>query len=194
MIVSTRREPHEEVRSLESLLSYAIDSVFIAGATDPEALSRICHRSGLPHVFIDLPSVESPSVVSDNAVGAAMLTGKILETMPVVDDPRRAKPYLLGGDPRLYASSRRIAAFREVVTAQTGHCGDDQVIACGYVPARAADEIEQLIARIGGLPAGLFINSIPAFEGALSHLVHLPPDAFAQTVIGCYDYDPFGAF
>jgi LacI family fructose operon transcriptional repressor len=194
VIVSTRREPQEEVRSLESLLSYAIDSVFIAGATDPEALSRICRRVDLPHVFIDLPSTHSPSVVSDNSAGAAMLTRKIIETMPTVDDPRRAKPYLLGGDPRLYASSRRIAAFREVVTAETGHCGDDQVIACGYVPARAAEEMERLIDRIGGLPAGLFINSIPAFEGALSHLVHLPPEAFAQSVIGCYDYDPFGAF
>lgn len=194
VIISTRREPQEEVRSLESLLSYAIDSVFIAGATDPEALSRICRRVDLPHVFIDLPSVASPSVVSDNVAGAAMLTRKILETMPVGGATLRAKPYLLGGDPRLYASSRRIAAFREVVTAQTGYCGDDQVIACGYVPARAAEEIERLIERIGGLPAGLFINSIPAFEGALSHLVHLPPEAFAQSVIGCYDYDPFGAF
>lgn len=194
VIVSTRREPQEEVRSVESLLSYAVDSLFIAGATDPEALSQICHNANLPHVFIDLPSGQSPSVVSDNATGAQILTRSILDAMPTLDDTQRAKPYLLGGDARLYASGHRIAAFRAEVTARQGKVGDDQIIACGYTPARAAIEIERLVDRIGGLPAGLFINSIPAFEGALSYLVHLPPDAFAQSVIGCYDYDPFGAF
>ncbi|MGB8812499.1 MAG: LacI family DNA-binding transcriptional regulator [Paracoccaceae bacterium] len=194
VIVSTRREPEEEVRSLASLLSYAIDSLFIAGATDPEALSTICHNANLPHVFIDLPSAHSASVVSDNAAGADILTRKILDEMPVLDDPLRARPYLLGGDARLYASSRRIAAFRAAVTEHFGSCDDDQVIACGYVPARAAAEIERLLDRIGGLPAGLFINSMPVFEGALSYLAHLPPEAFSQSVIGCYDYDPFGAF
>lgn len=194
VIVSSRREPQEEVRSVQILLSYAVDSLFIAGATDPEALSDICHNANLPHVFIDLPSSRSPSVVSDNTTGAEMLTRSIIDAMPVLAEPLRARPYLLGGDPRLYASSRRIAAFRAHVTARLGSISDDQVIACGYVPARAAQEIERLIDRIGGLPAGLFINSIPAFEGALSYLAQLPPEAFSQSVIGCYDYDPFGAF
>lgn len=194
VIVSTRREPQEEMRSVESLLSYAVDSLFIAGATAPEALSTLCHNANLPHVFIDLPSAQSPSVVSDNAMGAQMLARSILDAMPAVQDPERAKPYLLGGDGRLYASGHRIAAFRREVIARNGVVGDDQIIACGYTPARAAAEIERLVERIGGLPAGLFVNSIPAFEGALSYLVHLAPEAFSQSVIGCYDYDPFGAF
>lgn len=194
VIVSTRREPEEEVRSVESLISYAVESLFIAGATDPETLSDLCHKSNLPHVFIDLPSDQSPSVVSDNAIGAEMLTRSILDKMPRHPDPLRALPYLIGGNARLYASSRRIGAFRALVTRELGSISDDQVIACGYVPARAAEEMERLVDRLGGMPAGLFINSIPAFEGALSYLVRLPPAALAQTVIGCYDYDPFGAF
>ena len=40
----------------------------------------------------------------------------------------------------------------------------------------------------------MFIKSIAVFEGALSYLVNLPADAFAEAAIGCYDYDPFGAF
>jgi len=194
VIISTRREPDEEVRSLRALLSYAIDWVFIAGATDPEALSQICRDAHLPHVFIDLPSEKSPSVVSDNYTGSKRLTRKIVETMPKLRDPLRRRPYILGGDARLYASSLRIAAFRDVVTESLGSVEDDQIISCSYVPARAAEEIERLVNRIGGLPAGLFINSIPAFEGALSYLVHLPREAFDECVIGCYDYDPFGAF
>ncbi|ESW59983.1 MAG: hypothetical protein Q27BPR15_14440 [Rhodobacter sp. CACIA14H1] len=47
---------------------------------------------------------------------------------------------------------------------------------------------------LGGLPAGLFVNSLTAFEGVLGHFVHLPPGSFDRTVIGCYDYDPFAAY
>jgi len=70
----------------------------------------------------------------------------------------------------------------------------EQTITCGYVPAKAAQEIERLVQTLGGLPAGLFINSVPALEGALSYLVILPSDTFDKTAIGRYDYDPFGAF
>ena len=48
--------------------------------------------------------------------------------------------------------------------------------------------------RRGGLPSGLFVNSLTAFEGVLGHFTALPPEAFAQTTIGCYDYDPFAAY
>lgn len=194
VIVSTLRETQEEVDSVEDLLNYAVDALFIAGATDPEGLSRICHRAKLPHVFIDLPSSHSPSVVSDNAFGAEMLTNKIIDTMPAVDDPLKNRVYFLGGSERLYATSRRVDAFRRVVTERLGDFSDDQVINCGYVPVRAAEEIRRLVERLGGLPAGLFINSVPAFEGSLSYLVNFPPEAFENSVIGCYDYDPFGAF
>jgi LacI family fructose operon transcriptional repressor len=51
-----------------------------------------------------------------------------------------------------------------------------------------------LRARLGGLPAGLFVNSLTAFEGVLGHFVHLPPGSFDTSVIGCYDYDPFAAY
>ncbi|HYN00272.1 MAG TPA: LacI family transcriptional regulator, partial [Aestuariivirgaceae bacterium] len=169
-------------------------SLLIAGATDPEELSRICRQAGLPHVFVDLPSAGSPSVVSDNVAGADRLTRKIIDLMPAVDDPQRGRIYFLGGNQRYYATSRRLSAFRNVVAEKLGGVSEDQILTCGYVPARAAEEIERLVDRIGGLPAGLFINSITVFEGALSYLVNLPADAFAETAIGCYDYDPFGAF
>lgn len=194
VIVSSRRDPAEEVQSVEALRSYSVDSLFIAGATDPDGLSNICRQYDLPHVFIDLPSSHSPSVVGDNAEGAAILTRKIIELMPRVEDAGRGKIYFLGGVANNYASGLRLAAFREVVTAAFGTVSPSQILACGYAPANAAREVEKLMARIGGLPAGLFVNSISAFEGVLSHFAHLPAEAFAETAIGCYDYDPFGAF
>jgi LacI family fructose operon transcriptional repressor len=194
VIVSTLRDPAEEIRTVETLISYAVDYLFIAGATDPDALSEICQAAKLPHIYIDLPGKDSPSVVSDNYLGAEQLTRKILEQMPDVADPARAKPYFIGGLASDYASLQRIEAFGSTVLELRGTLSDEQFITCGYAPGRAAREIATLCDRLGGLPAGLFVNSIRAFEGVVSHFVHLPPEAFTQSVIGCYDYDPFAAF
>lgn len=194
VIVSTLRDPAEEIRTVETLISYAVDHLFIAGATDPDALSAILQAAKLPHIYIDLPGGDAPSVVSNNSLGAELLTNKILELMPDVSDAQRAKPYFIGGLSSDYASARRIEAFRNTVIATRGAIDDDQIITCGYSPASAAREIAALCNRLGGLPAGLFVNSIRAFEGVVNHFVHLPPEAFGQTVIGCYDYDPFAAF
>lgn len=190
VIASTLRDPAEERRTVETLISYAIDSLFIAGATDPEAIGQLCQAADLPHVYVDLPGHDAPSVVSDNLRGAEVLTRTILAEMRPLPDTRRGRPYFVGGDPGDHATSRRIAGFRAVV----GDCARDQIVATGYAPDQARSEIAALCDRLGGLPSALFINSLTVFEGVLSHFVTLPPEAFADTVIGCYDYDPFAAF
>jgi LacI family fructose operon transcriptional repressor len=194
VIISTLRDPAEEIRTVETLVAYAVDYLFIAGAADPDALSEICQAAKLPHIYIDLPGRDAPSVVSNNSLGAEVLTRKILELMPDVADRQLAKPYFIGGLSSDYASARRIEAFRTTVLSTLGSVDEDQIITCGYSPGSAAREIAALCDRLGGLPAGLFVNSIRAFEGVVSHFVHLPVDFFAQSVIGCYDYDPFAAF
>lgn len=194
VIVSTLRDPVEEIRTVETLIAYAVDYLFIVGATDPDALSEICQTAKLPHIYIDLPGKDAPSVVSNNYLGAELLTRKILELMPSVAEPARAKPYFIGGLASDYASLQRIEAFGSTVLELCGTLGDDQFITCGYSPGSAAREIAALCDRLGGLPAGLFVNSIRAFEGVVSHFVHLPPETFSHSAIGCYDYDPFAAF
>jgi len=110
---------------------YAVDSLFIAGASNPDAISKICIAANIPRVYIDLPGKQAPSVVSDNYLGASMLIRKILDTMPRHSNPMRDRPYFIGGEAGEYATSRRIEAFRKTVLAETGHFDDDQVIACG---------------------------------------------------------------
>ena len=193
VIVSTLRDPEEERRTVETLISYAIDSLFIAGATDPDGLSDICSAAKLRHINIDLPGSKAPSVVSNNYHGAELLAKKIVGSMGHVDNPQRNRAYLIGGDVRNHATSRRIEAFKNVVSQHFGAVEDDQIIGCGYAPTNAMLEMESLCRRIGGLPAGLFVNSITAFEGVLGYFVGLPNDAFDETVIGCYDYDPFAS-
>lgn len=194
IIVSTLRDPAEELRTVETLIAYSVDHLFIAGATDTAALSKLCRAAKMPHTYIDLPGSHAPSVVSHNRHGAATLTRTILAGMRGTGDAPGDKPYFIGGLSTDYASAQRIDAFRETVTALRGACSDEQIIESGYSPAQASREIAALCDRLGKLPAGLFVNSIRAFEGVVSHFVHLPPEAFANSVIGCYDYDPFAAF
>jgi LacI family fructose operon transcriptional repressor len=194
VIVSTLRDGAEEIRTVETLISYAVDYLFIAGATDPDALNALCRSAGVPHLYVDLPGKDAPSVVSANYSGARALTRAILATMPGGPDNARNRAYFIGGLPADYASALRIQAFRETLGAAGLRCDDSQIIASGCSPGRASREVAALCDRLGGVPAGLFVNSIRSFEGIVSHFVHLRQDAFENSAIGCYDYDPFAAF
>ncbi|MES2539172.1 MAG: LacI family DNA-binding transcriptional regulator [Pseudomonadota bacterium] len=194
VIASSMREPAEELRIVETLISYAVDYLFIAGATDPDAVTAMCRAANLRHIFVDLPGKGAPSVVSDNAKGAADLTRRLLADRPVTGATPRDRIYLIGGDATDYASAQRIAAFRAVLTEAGLPPLDEQIIACGYAPRSALREIAALCDRLGGLPAGVFVNSVTVLEGVLNHLSRLPLDDLRACVIGCYDYDPFAAY
>lgn len=194
VIASTSRDPEQEARTVETLIAYAIDFLFIAGASDPDTVSAMCKSANVPYVFLDLPGENARSVVSNNYGGAEMLTRRILETMPSVEDPRLAKPYYIGGGNNDYASTLRLKAFKDIVLSTGGQLTDDQILLCGYAPSHAESEIAGLCERLGGLPSGLFINSIRTFEGILSYFVNKPADFFANTSVGVYDYDPVSAF
>lgn len=194
VIASSMRDAAEERRIVETLISYAVDSIFIAGATDPAAITDLCTAANMRHVFVDLPGPGAPSVISDNYHGARMLTQTLLKGVQPRKVPARDRIYFIGGVATDYATARRIEGFRDVLTEAGLPPVPEQIIACGYPPKRAMQEITALCDRLDGLPAGLFVNSLTAFEGVLGHFVHLPPGSFDRTVIGCYDYDPFAAY
>jgi LacI family fructose operon transcriptional repressor len=194
VVVSTLRDPDEERRTVETLISYAIDSLFIVGATDPDALSDMCSAVNLKHVNVDLPGAKAPSVISNNYSGGRKLTREILTSMPRSNDPLRGRPYFIGGATWDFATAERIRAFRDVVAEERGEAADDLIFAGSYDPDASAADLAGLCQRIGGLPAGLFINSAFVFEGVLKFFATLPPEAFNNIVIGCYDYDPLASF
>ncbi|MBW6495250.1 MAG: LacI family DNA-binding transcriptional regulator [Burkholderiaceae bacterium] len=194
VIASSLRDPAEESRVVETLIAYNVDALFVAGAANTEAISVHCAQAGMRHIFIDLPGRSAPSVLSDNFGGASQLTNKLFDASRAPGDGQRAAPYFLGGSETDYASAQRIAAFRAVCHEQGAPVEAGQIITCGYSPRRATEAVAKLLDDLGGLPPMLFVNSLRAFEGVLGHFVTLPPEAFADTVIGCYDYDPFAAF
>jgi LacI family transcriptional regulator, fructose operon transcriptional repressor len=194
VIVATERNPDEERQTVRQLIDYAVDSLLIAGASAPESLASLCRDHALPHVFLDQPCAGAPSVVSDNYQGAVDLTQVLIAQVPVDCRQGIGGITFLGGDATLNASSRRIAGFRDAMAAAGVTPDPGQIIAYSYDTDRAHDELAALHARLGGrLPAGLLLNSLTVFEGALRFLSRLPEDQIAACAFACYDYEPLGA-
>ncbi|MFV0382576.1 LacI family DNA-binding transcriptional regulator [Paracoccus sp. (in: a-proteobacteria)] len=191
IIIATQRDPVAELKTVQDLMAYSIDTLFVVGAAEPQQISAFCRKVDLPHVFIDQPCPGASSVITDNEDGAHRLTQAIIATLPEGLPPPRDRIYLLGGDARLHASSRRIAGFRAGIDARFGTCDPGQVLACGYDPEVALTRIRALYREIGGLPAGIFANSINVFEALLRFLAELPEAELNCVSIGCFDYEPY---
>ncbi len=192
IIIATQRNPAAEMETVQDLMAYSIDALLIAGASDPAHISELCLAAALPHVFIDQPCPGAPSVITDNEDGARRLTEAIIKTLPPHPAPGRDKIYLIGGDARLHASARRVVGFRSAIEAHFGQCDDDQIIASSYDPEIVLGQFLALIDRLGGLPAGLFANSINVFEALLKFFAELPEAELQQSSFGCFDYEPYG--
>ena len=189
VIISTQRDALQEADAVRRLAGYAVDAIMFVGTTAPAALSALCREAGVAHVFVDQPSSDAPSVVSDNVAGVRTLALALLE---------RARPgaasgiVFLGGDDRLYATAQRIKGFREALAAHGHEPAGEQIIACGYRRDDARKALASLYQRLGGLPPALLVNSIDCLEGALEFLKEIPDDAIAACHLGVWDHDPLG--
>ncbi|HYI71698.1 MAG TPA: LacI family DNA-binding transcriptional regulator [Skermanella sp.] len=190
MVVSTQRKPETEREVVERLLSHQVEFLFIVGVANPDPLNELCSAANIPCVNIDLPGANAPSVVTDNQGGARMLTDILLDRIAA---PEPAF-HFLGGVAGEYATEERIVGFKQALAARGISLPESHIHRCGYWPPTARESIEHLHDKLGGLPAGLFINSITAFEGAIQFFRTLPAQAFEGRFIGCFDWDPFAAF
>lgn len=193
IVVSACRDPEEERATVETLISYSIDELFIAGATDPDSIHTLCEAAGIRHINIDLPGTRAPSVISDNYEGARMLTSAIIEHFHSAEALKPKELFLFGGR-NDHASRERIRGFRDTKIEMLGADADDCIQPTGYSPNMTQKAFEAFYEREGKLPRGLFINSSINFEGLLRFMGQHPHETFADIVVGCYDYDPFASF
>ncbi|KOF16816.1 LacI family transcriptional regulator [Ensifer adhaerens] len=193
IVVSASRDPEEERKTAETLISYSIDELFICGATDPDGVHEVCETVGLKHINIDLPGTKVPSVISDNYEGGRMLTEAIIRHFPA-DQPLRADELYLFGGRDDHASRERIRGFRAVKRELLEDDPDGCIQPTGYAPNNARLAFEAFYEKHGKLPRGLFVNSSINFEGLLRFMAGHPHENFADLVVGCYDYDPFASF
>jgi LacI family transcriptional regulator, fructose operon transcriptional repressor len=193
IVVSTLRDPALELETVDTLISYRIEYLVVAGATDPDSVSTVCRNHGVAHVNVDLPGTRATSVISDNYWGAQQLTQVLMDQSKPSRSGKRNKAYFLGGIATDYATRRRIDGFSEVVRARSGRLDPDQVDACGYEASLAEAAARRLHTRLGGLPRVLFINSTIALEGVVRFLKTLPAAELERCAFGCYDWDPFAS-
>ncbi len=191
IVVSTLRDAKLELETVRTLISYRVESLVVAGATDPDSISDVCRSHGIAHVNVDLPGTRTTSVISDNFWGARELTNALIAKSKPLRPAARNRPYFVGGLATDYATHRRMEGFSEAVRAKLGELRPQQVDACGYEPDLAEAHVAALYQRLGGLPNALFVNSTIALEGVVRFLKRLPHDELAACTFGCYDWDPF---
>jgi LacI family fructose operon transcriptional repressor len=194
IVVSTLRDPSSEVETAKALISYQIEHLLITGATNPDAVSKVCKSHAISHLNIDLPGTKAPSVISDNYWGAESLTNALLDKSKPQKSKARNDLHFLGGVANDYATSRRIAGFEDAIKAHVGVVRSNQIHACGYESALAEACMAELYATLGGLPKGLLINSTIALEGVVRFLKTIHPGELKECAFGCYDWDPFATF
>ena len=193
IVVSTLRDTQLELETVCTLISYRVESLIVAGATDPDSISDVCRAHGIVHVNVDLPGTRATSVVSDNFWGAQQLTSELIARSKPLRAKARNRPYFVGGVASDHATSRRIEGFSQAVRSMLGELDPGQVDACGYEPDLAEAHVAALYARLKGLPRALFVNSTIALEGVVRFLKTLPHAELEQCTFGCYDWDPFGS-
>ncbi len=99
----------------------------------------------------------------------------------------------LGGVAGEYVTEEFILGFRDAFEARGISPAANAVDCCGYNASAARQALAHGYESLGRLPAGLFINSITAFEGLVQFTSQLSWDALQSTVVGCFDWDPFAA-
>jgi LacI family fructose operon transcriptional repressor len=191
LVVSTLRDPALELETVRTLISYRVECLVVAGATDPDSVGRVCRNHGVAHVNVDLPGTTVAAVISDHYWGAQQLTRALIDRSAPLPAARRNRLFFVGGLASDYATRRRIDGFRDTVRARFGALDPEQVDACGYAGELAETAVRTLYRRLGGLPRALLINSTIALEGVVRFLKTLPADELARCTFGCYDWDPF---
>jgi LacI family transcriptional regulator, fructose operon transcriptional repressor len=192
IVVGTQRDPAVEVSVTKTLLSQRVELLFIAGVRNPVPLNDLCAAAGVPSINLDLPGDGAPSVVSDNRGGARAITDVLIDKL-VARGHAPDELVLLGGVAGEYATSMRIAGFRDAFDARGIAPAANAVASCGYNAAAAKDALSARYAALGRLPHGLLMNSITALEGLVQFTSTLSADAWRSTVVGCFDWDPFAA-
>ena len=143
IVVSTLRDVELELETVRTLISYRVEFLIVAGATDPDAISDVCQKHGIVHVNVDLPGRKAMSVISDNFWGAQQLTlALIAKSKPLRAAARNSDTSWADSRPtmRPCAASR---GSRTRFNRALGHLSPEQVDACGYEP----DLAEAAVAR-----------------------------------------------
>lgn len=192
IVVSTHRHPGNELTVTETLLAQQVEFLFFTGVREPTPLNQLCNMAKVRCVNIDLPGAGAASVVSDNRGGAKQLTEIVLRKLKAFGaDP--ADIFFFGGVAADDATHSRADGFKDALSQIGVVFRPEMIDCCGYQPSHAAASLAARHAKLGRLPAGLFVNGVTALEGALRFTSTLPTAELRSIAVGSFDWDPFAA-
>ena len=194
IVVSTLRDETLEISAARSLISYQIDYLIVCGATNPDAVGQLCTQNHVPHVNVDLPGKEAPSIITDSYWGAVQLTNILLANSHQQPTKARDRLYFIGGIAGDYNTKLRIDGFSETVRQRVGTIHPDQIRTCGFDAAASELEITTLCRSLGGLPRGIFFHSTTPLEGGLRYLKTLDERELHRCVFCTFDWNPFASY
>jgi LacI family fructose operon transcriptional repressor len=192
IVVSTHRNPGNELAVTETLLAQQVEFLFFAGVRDPNPLNELCRTAKVRCVNIDLPGSGAASVVSDNRGGARQLMEVVLQKLYVLGADS-TDIFFFGGVADDDATHSRLLGFKDALSANGISTKPEMIDCCGYPPSHAAQSLAARYAKLGRLPSGLFVNGVTALEGALRFTSTLPLSELQSIVVGSFDWDPFAA-
>lgn len=192
IVVSTHRNPDNELSVTETLLAQQVEFLFISGVHNPDPLNDLCRAAGVRCVNIDLPGSRAPSVVSDNRGGARELTEVVIEKLAARGSDTEDL-FFFGGVADDHATRNRLLGFNDALAKYDIKPGRYAIDCCGYPPTNAGRSLAARYALLGRLPSGLFVNGVTALEGALRFTATLPTSELQAIVVGSFDWDPFAA-
>ena len=192
IVVSTHRNPGNELAVTETLLAQQVEFLFFAGVRDPSPLNELCRTAKVRCVNIDLPGSGAASVVSDNHGGARQLTEVVLRKLDVIGADK-TDIFFFGGVADDDATRNRVLGFKDALAAKGVSATPEMIDCCGYQPSHAAQSLAARYAKLGRLPSGLFVNGVTALEGALRFTSILPLSELQSIAVGSFDWDPFAA-
>lgn len=193
VVVSAQRRANVELDVIENLLAHKIEFLFIVGVKNPEHLNELCRREKIKCVNVDLPG-PGLSVVTDSYQGAFVLAERLIGNMPENTGRPEDRLYFIGGIADDYQTGNRAAGFTDALKKHGMAVAGNQVQTFSYETDASERAIEKLHDDLGRLPRGIFINSLTVLEGIVRFMKKLPPAAYSDVVLGCFDWDPFASF
>ena len=175
IVVSTLRDPALELETVRTLISYRIEYLVVAGATDPDSVSDVCRSHGVAHVNVDLPGTKATSVISDNYWGAQQLTRSLIDRSRALRSAAATGVLRRRiGDGLRHAATHRglLGRVGRRVSARSSRL---RSMPADTRPISRRPPLRRCIARLKGLPRALFVNSTIALEGVVRFLKTLPP-------------------
>lgn len=194
MTSCTHREPELELATVKQMLSYNVDRIVCAGASDPDTIARICKAHGVPTINLDLPGTAATSIISDNYTGAFKLTSALIKHAQAKGLDWQNEFLFLGGRPTDHNTSERIRGFRDAISNAGARPLDENILACGYAAAKSKAAFAAKLNDTGQMPTAMFVNSTISLEGVFDWLAQNDRAALDTILFGSFDWDPFAQY